>query len=203
MRHIRNHHALAAIGAAALLLAAAVPAQAALASTTRTVVTPMSFGGFDAAAAKAQGFELQTVNGRTVPVPVTAEAKREWAEASADEAAIVHPDGTVEGNCGSSTVTAVYNGGNTIRVVTSYVVKAPAVDHAWFVDESLVATGTKVHQFNFSGLSTGRLSWTSDPQISPAIRDTQQGGSTQVTLGSHAVLLGGFVCYSGGPIDVF
>ena len=181
------------------LLGAAGPVMAASTSTTATTTTAMYSGGWDAAVAQAHGFQLETINGQTVSVPVTAAAKQLVSSSNSLSSSAIKPDNTVTGNCGSSTVTTIYEGSGRVKVLTSYIVRLPSVDQSWYVTLTSVG-GAFLDEMNFSGLN-GSTHWVGAPQTSPASTIAEQGGDAQVTFGSFAILDDGDVCFSGGPID--
>jgi hypothetical protein len=197
--------ALVAAAIAVSLIGLAAPAAAAPAAGTvvsRETVA-MTHGGWDPAVAEAHGFKIETVNGQTTSVPVTSEAKTLAAGWAAKKTALaVHPDNTVEGDCGSSTVTAILENTSTgkVKTWTSYMVYAPSDQQHWYVAETSIH-GPLIHTFDFSGLNAS-TSWVGAPQTYTALL-ANQGGDVQVTLGSFAVLIDGDICYSGGPVDWF
>lgn len=99
--------------------------------------------GFDRAVAEANGFRIEVDrNGVEQSVPVTAEAKAVMAKASAAQAAAnqgqVSPAVTVEGNCGTATITAGKLANDVVSINTGYSVYLPVSQRFWEV----YATGT-------------------------------------------------------------
>jgi hypothetical protein len=159
----------------------------------------MVSGGYDPKVAEEHGFKIVTAaDGTQTSVPVSAAAKAEVAHSTSSG---VHTDNTVEGDCGTSSVTAYYDGGAKVTVFSSYRVRLPTVGQHWYVNATPVSTGKVGHVYDFSGLNDSP-NWVGDRQTA-TIAYSGSGGSAQVTLGSYAILDDGDFCYSGGPLDVW
>jgi hypothetical protein len=138
---------LAAAGAAVVafgVLGAGAPAIAdTVAPHTVTTTAPMVSRGYDAKVAEANGFTIVTdADGTQRSVPVTDAAKAIVASAKPSG---VHVLNTVSGDCGSSTVTAVYAGNAKVTVVSSYRVRLTAVEQQWHVNAVPASTGKVGH----------------------------------------------------------
>ncbi|CAM5538805.1 hypothetical protein [Leifsonia shinshuensis] len=188
----------AVVVALGLSVAGTLPANAAESSSalavgqTVVVTTPMHVGGFDAAIAQKDGFQLVTgADGITRSVPVTAAAKAATGGKSAE---VASPDGTVSGDCGISSLAISKSTTEDIREVTSYRVDLVALSQHWIVD-AISPEGSYEH--NFSGLNDS-TTWTGiDNDV--YVYSSEHGVIAHVESGSFAELFDGEICYSGGP----
>jgi ABC-type amino acid transport substrate-binding protein len=178
--------AAAVFAAAATALLAGGSAQAATppggAFHETRIVVPMKVTGFDAAVAKAHGYEIRTdAQGRQYSVKIGSKAT-------------ATPNNQIDGNCGSSYIYITGSAGpRTLSVDTGFNVIFPADSfywRIWLTDNGGVSTHTWggglfldtgwEHKETYRGMTPG-----------PAYGN--------VDLNSDAILVDGEVCTTGGP----
>lgn len=199
--------ALSISGAAVLVLATMLVPQAAFADTpgnltsdTSNNSTPMTVVGYDAHVAEANGYQIVTnPDGSQSSVPVTDEAKAQQAAADAAKAdykSDVSARGVVDGDCGSSWISAAKQANDTVAYQTGYIVWGAVVDSQWTVVATGFISGNSV--VLHPGANGG--TW----ETEGAVYNVVGPGVAGVTTGSSfAVLVGGQVCHSGGPTATF
>jgi len=181
---MRKTHGIAAVMVVvAGVLGAVQPVSAA--EPLDQVTVPLELAYFDEAVAAQNGFKIVTKSdGSQDSVPVTAEARNMIAKQARH---------TVIGPCGESSLTMSRVGGTRqVHFTTTFAVKAPTVYHNWNVD--LTRQGKK-WSHNLSGGPT-RGTWGTSRITNTG---NNQGVRGEVRAGSHALLVNGAVCYSGGP----
>lgn len=173
------------IGAAAALAVFATPAHADQPKSA-SVTTPMHIVGYDRAVAEAHGYTIKT------------DAQgREYSVKSGSNVAVVTPNTTISGNCGSSTVTFVNIGNHQAKLGTSFAlsgIDGYAVDFHWHVD-FIDNYGASYKEWG-GGLDL-RRTWAG------SFTFTSRGAGiawAELSTGSFAILEDGGVCYSGGPV---
>lgn len=200
---------LACAGAVALTLALLVPTSA-YANTSSTtdgepeefvVTAPMNIVGYDAEVAEAHGYRIETdANGVQYSVPVTPEA---IAEAARDEAAaseLMQARGTVQGNCGQSSLTGRKGPNDTVHFSTSFVVVGSVAEYDWAIDAQGFVTSNSWATAGVGPLPGGSKAWTG------AIPGVIGFGNAQVPANSARAAViksNGGVCWSGGPSFTF
>lgn len=207
-RQRRIAAAIAAVGLLAFVVGSAAPANAATtasAESTVTTVVQMISGGFRADVAEANGYQILTApDGTQSSVPITEEAIAQRAAADAAKvsaqseapAGLPTPNGTVDGDCGSSWINAVKQANNTVAYSTGYIVFGAVVSSQWQVVASGFVSGNSVL------LNPGPNSGTWETE--GALYNVVGPGLAYVTVAtSFAVLASGQVCYSGGPSASF
>jgi hypothetical protein len=184
MKKLSVFAAAFATAAAALLAggsaqAAALPGDA---SPGTSVVVPMRVTGFDAAVAKAHGYEIRT------------DAQGRQYSVKAGSNAAPAPDNQIDGTCGSSYIYVTGAAGpRTLSVDTGFNVIFPADSYywrIWLTDNGGVSTHSWAgglfldtgweHKEKYSGMTPGP-------------------GYANVDLNSDAILVDGEVCTTGGP----
>lgn len=149
---------------------------------------PMTFGGFNAEVAAANGFEVVTnPDGTQSSNPVTSEAKKQIDSS-------IGPFGTVPGSCGTSTVSAVKLAGDTVAYHTGYSVPFPVYERSWRVNIQSI-TGWNAHP-SWGGPTaanwyTEGTAWIVGP------------GVAVVPVTAFVTASNGRTCYSGGPTASF
>lgn len=159
---------------------------------------PMNIIGYNEEVAEANGFRLVEVDGETISIPVSEEAR-----AIVSDAAVLgqaHARGEVFGDCGSSYVYGSRTIFQTVLIDTGYQINLPSVYHNWNV--AVTTSAGFLHDQNFSGLNFSNQ-W-GDSQYTPNLGSSVLGGGiVSVTLGSYAQRIDGAICYSGNPNDGF
>ena len=146
--------------------------------------TPMKIVGFDAKVAEAHGYRIVTVNGKQYSILKRASSKPSPMKDVA------------YGDCGSSYVDAYRASGRAyVSVSTGYSVYETVAYKAWSVTFNSFSDGGVL---SFPGNNTGHT-WNSGVQA----YYIKGKGLAHVSVGSHATLINGAVCYSGTPIDPY
>jgi hypothetical protein len=200
--------ALSISGAAVLALTTLLVPQAAFADTLEEPTTdsssasaPMTVVSYDAAVAEANGYQIVTnPDGTQSSIPVTDEAKAQQAAADAAKAEYesggVSARGVVDGDCGSSWISASKIANDTVAYQTGYIVWGAVVDSQWTIVATGFITGNSVTLHPGANAGT----WETEGGVNNVVGP----GVAGVTTGSSfAVLAGGQVCYSGGPTATF
>jgi hypothetical protein len=140
--------------------------------------------GFDAAVARAHGYQIKTAaNGRQYPA-------RAGAASSA-----VSPDNQVGGNCGISYVYEYGIGNRAIELYTGYSVTGSV--YQWYWTVRLDDRGGSSYQRFQGGANAG--TWQTDRVVGGL---TRGGARATVINGSSVAFLNdGRICSSGGPYD--
>lgn len=200
---------LAGVGAVALGLALVVPTSAYADASSApgkkgdsdqaAVVTgPMTIVGYDAEVAQAHGYRIETdANGVQYSVPVTPEAIAEQARDEAAAGSTVQPFGTVNGNCGSSSLTGYKGSNDTVIFSTSFFISTGTIaEYDWAVDANGFFSSNYWRTWGNGPLAGNSAAWTG------AITGVVGPGKASVPNGSaraSVIKTNGAVCYSGGP----
>lgn len=151
----------------------------------------MTITDIDEKVAEANGFKV-LINDAGVKrsIPVTDAAKAIVAE-SAARTGNVSPQGTVGGDCGTSTITGNKVSGDWVNIYTAYAVYAPVTHRNWQVVASGFITG---FTYVWPSASTG-------PSWNATVGGTAVGPGTAFVPAfiANVVLTDGAVCYSWGP----
>ncbi|MBX9719271.1 MAG: hypothetical protein K2X36_10585 [Microbacteriaceae bacterium] len=158
----------------------------------------MNVISYDEGVAEANGFRIIKLDGETVSIPVTDEARKIVEESAGLLPSVAR--GEVAGDCGTSYVYGSRTLFQQVLIDTGYTINLPSVYHNWNV--AVTTSAGFLHDQPFSGFNASNQ-W-GDSQYTPDLGSTVLGGGiVSVTLGSYALRIDGAVCYSGNPNDGF
>ncbi|PSL45265.1 hypothetical protein B0I31_12742 [Saccharothrix carnea] len=154
-------------------------------NATTVVEVPMRFGGFDAAVAEANGYEI-----RTNPDGTQYSVKK-------GTPGELTTNNVVSGNCGTSWVWLNARGNREVLIDTGFFVRDAVSTFSWTVvlDDS---GGTTSHSFAPFYDADGYVSL---PRIVGGLTVGPAAASVSPNGSNYAILVDGSVCFSGGPYD--
>lgn len=203
-----NVAAITAALALAVVMGGVAPAVAAPQGDSPTIIsTPLTFIGFDAAVAAANGYELRTdstgrqyITSISTPAGVFTGAHYlpQNVDASgsvtAKKQGLASPNGVVPGDCGNSSIFFE----SEHQYQTSYTFNEPGgtYEHVWFVTGTSSLGGQTYDDSGYAPF--GGVGWVSGLKTM-----TQPGHVTYIVVSTgYAIGVLGYVCGSGNPSAV-
>jgi hypothetical protein len=183
MVSIKKKMGLTGAGAALALLALSGPAGAAATSApaaphAHKIQAAMVVTGVDAAVAKAHGYRVVKINGRSYTEKIGSAA----------------PDNVVSGNCGSSYMWLYSDGSSYTTAVTGFNVTAAAISYSWQI---IVVDNAGTAHHSFGGSLAFDSSWSGSWRSWHSVK----GYSWAEVVSGYALLWDGEICSSLYPWD--